>query len=74
MAPKAGDKYGRLMLLHSEGREKCGNARWLVRCDCGVEFIAALNNITSGRTRSCGCLRKEIITKRNHSKKNLWTV
>ena len=64
---KAGDTYGRLTLLRQVGREKCGNARWLVRCACGVEFEAALNNVTSGRTRSCGCLKVEKLKDRYRS-------
>lgn len=61
---KVGERYGRLVLLEQIGREKCGNARWKVRCDCGTEFEASLGNIRSGRTRSCGCLRVEILQKR----------
>lgn len=59
-----GEEYGRLTLIRQVGREKCGNARWLVRCECGTEFEAALNNVTSGRTRSCGCLRVEVLKNR----------
>lgn len=62
---KTGDRYGQLTLLRQTGAEKCGNARWLVRCDCGVEFTAALNNITAGRTRSCGCLRVAMLKGRS---------
>lgn len=65
---KAGDRFGRLVLLEKVGREECGNARWRVRCDCGVEFEAALNNVTSGHTRSCGCLRKEMLRNRKKLK------
>lgn len=61
---RCGETYGRLMLLYKVGREKCGNARWRVRCDCGVEFDAALNNITTGKTRSCGCLKVEMLKNR----------
>lgn len=63
----AGERYGRLVLVRRTGREKCGNARWLVRCDCGTEFEASLGNIRSGATRSCGCLRKEMLQKRKKS-------
>lgn len=62
---QAGEKYSRLTLIEKVGREKCRNARWLVRCDCGTEFEASLGNIRSGRTRSCGCLRIEMLKNRN---------
>lgn len=61
---KAGDRFARLVLLERAGREECGNARWKVRCDCGTEFVAALNNIVAGHTRSCGCLRVEMLKNR----------
>lgn len=34
-----------------------------VKCYCGNEFICKLNSIFTGRTRSCGCYQKEIISK-----------
>lgn len=67
-----GERYGRCTLLYPVGYEKCHTQRWRVRCDCGREFEAAFNNIRSGRTRSCGCLRREATTARNMArKKNL---
>jgi hypothetical protein len=31
------------------------------RCACGVEFITRPDSIRRGRTRSCGCLRAELV-------------
>ena len=58
---KRGDRFGRLTLLEPAGNELCGNIRWKVRCDCGVVFEVAGNNLRNGHTRSCGCLRAEIL-------------
>lgn len=58
-------RFNRLTLLEKVGWEKCGNARWRVRCDCGTEFEAAINNIRAGKTRSCGCLRVEMLKNRH---------
>src|SRR5437868_14198750 len=33
---------------------------WNVRCDCGVIKQAMTENLTSGRTQSCGCRRKTV--------------
>src|SRR5262249_9513930 len=33
--------------------------RWLVQCDCGQDATALAGDLVSGKTRSCGCLRKE---------------
>jgi hypothetical protein len=30
-----------------------------VRCDCGTEYVGVTSNLISGRTKSCGCLKKE---------------
>ena len=35
--------------------------RWICRCDCGNETIVAASDLTSGNTRSCGCLHKEML-------------
>lgn len=61
---KSGERYGRLVLVRRVGSEKCRNSRWLVRCDCGTEFEASLGNLRSGATRSCGCLRVEMLKNR----------
>jgi hypothetical protein len=33
--------------------------KWLCKCDCGKEFLATGNQLNSGRTKSCGCAKKE---------------
>lgn len=34
---------------------------WLCRCDCGKEAEVRLNNLSSGHTRSCGCLSDNLL-------------
>lgn len=34
---------------------------FLVQCDCGEEKEVDLGNLTSGSTKSCGCLRKKVL-------------
>jgi hypothetical protein len=31
---------------------------WLLKCDCGQEYITTTQHLLSGNTRSCGCLRR----------------
>lgn len=38
---------------------------WLFQCDCGRSFLAEVNNITSGRTKSCGCRRVSAAQEKN---------
>lgn len=35
------------------------------RCECGVEILAFVYNVTSGHTRSCGCLRRIVTAERS---------
>lgn len=57
-----GQRFGRLVVtsLHHE-RNKDNGAMFLCACDCGVEKIIHGSAIRSGRTKSCGCLRKEVL-------------
>jgi hypothetical protein len=65
-----GKKFGRLEVISFEGSTDGGIALWRVRCECGTEFVACSNNIRYGRTRSCGCLRKELTRERNGKRKD----
>jgi hypothetical protein len=38
--------------------------RWFCRCDCGTEATVQGNNLRSGKTRSCGCLKRELNVER----------
>jgi len=37
---------------------------WLCKCDCGNEIVVIGNNLKRGTTNSCGCLAKELRSKR----------
>jgi hypothetical protein len=62
---KAGKRYGRLVVIKEADRNKQGGVLWKCRCDCGNVKTIAGNDLQSGKTKSCGCLRKELIKKRN---------
>ena len=47
--------FGKLKVLKFIERKKSGYY-WLCKCDCGNEKIIRITNLTSGLTRSCGCL------------------
>lgn len=55
-----GRRFGRLVVLEDAGPSYGRNHNWKVRCDCGTVFEVAGSNLRLGKTRSCGCLRKEI--------------
>lgn len=55
----AGKSFGRLFALryHHTGRHR--NACWEFICDCGNVCICRVDQVQSGNTQSCGCLKKE---------------
>lgn len=52
-----GQKFNRLTVLYREG--KTSPIQWHCKCDCGNEVNVRAGNLTSGNTKSCGCLQKE---------------
>lgn len=62
-----GKKYGRLTILNKEGFKTylSGQRKEIVLCECECgnlkKFI--FHEIKSGDTKSCGCFRKEIVSK-----------
>jgi hypothetical protein len=59
-----GQRFGRLVVTDFAGRRKSGKRKillWECRCDCGHTAIVPAESLSSGNTRSCGCLRDEII-------------
>ena len=59
-----GNRYGRLTVLRkaelSDSRADSRKHYWECACDCGNKTVAAQDNLRSGHTYSCGCLKKEL--------------
>lgn len=53
-----GKKFSRWTVLSRVTNAK--SSKWLCRCDCGIEKIVPRSNLVGNRTKSCGCLQKEI--------------
>ena len=67
--------FGRLTVLkESDTRSKQGYVQWVCRCECGNTIIVSSYSLTSGNTKSCGCLQKEIVTNRNMSRSRYSSV
>ena len=56
-----GLRFGRLVVLEREGRNRWGNTHWLCRCDCGETKIVSSKRLIAGRAKSCGCLHREFL-------------
>lgn len=62
---KKGDKFGRLTAIKFVNRSKFGKQIWLFICDCNTEIIIQVDAVKSGNTKSCGCLKKDVVIKKN---------
>lgn len=58
-----GMRFERLIVV-SAGAKSRSTRRWLCRCDCGVEKEVLGYLLRNGNTRSCGCLRHELLIAR----------
>ncbi|MDD4873362.1 MAG: hypothetical protein PHE15_00065 [Dehalococcoidales bacterium] len=56
---QSGDKFGRLTAIKYMYTGKHWRRYILFRCDCGKEKILQAANVSSGNTKSCGCLGKD---------------
>jgi len=73
----SGQKFGRLTVLSLIGSKP---TRWLCQCSCGNTKIVRRGDLTTGKTLSCGCLKREILIKRTtvhglrHENKRLYNI
>ena len=65
-----GEKYNRLTIVSFHHSDKRWRKWYLVKCDCGNEKVIMGSSMTSGNTKSCGCLAKEVKANKRISKKH----
>lgn len=58
-----GNRYSRLVVLGRAKSSKAGRARWRCICDCSGERVVLGCDLKAGKTKSCGCLRREAAPK-----------
>lgn len=68
-----GARYGRLVATHRTGTRST-QALWSCTCDCGNVVQTTASHLNSGKTRSCGCLRKRPGVELTGNKCGLLTV
>lgn len=57
-----GRRFGRLTVVsQNDVRSKSGNVKWNCVCECGDTTVVAGRALLSGGTKSCGCLRSEVL-------------
>lgn len=62
-----GQRFGRLIVLERVDNDQHRKTRLLCLCNCGTEVVVRSSSLKNGDTRSCGCLRKETLTKHGHT-------
>ena len=66
-----GQKFGKLTVIKKEKSSADGDSKWLCECECGNSIImqgASLRK-TVVIPKSCGCLQKDFMRKRNKANK-----
>lgn len=66
----SGKRFGRWTVLsQSPSKYKSRATMWHCRCECGAEKDISRTNLLCGKTKSCGCYRKEKSKELDESKR-----
>ena len=57
-----GMKRWKLTAIEDVGEDKHGKRLWRFKCDCGGECVTTAAHFLGDHTKSCGCLRRQILT------------
>lgn len=60
-----GQRFGRLEVLGFSHRDSKRFPFWNVKCDCGAELAVNGYNLAANRSKSCGCLQKDVVRERS---------
>lgn len=55
-----GTRFGRLLAIEYKRENK--KSYWLCECECGEQKWILRDSLSSGKSKSCGCLRKQIVS------------
>ncbi len=77
-----GMRFGRLIVMErgenrikiAKRRGKVPVVRWKCQCECGNILLVDANSLTSGNTRSCGCLKEEVLHRTKNRKPNRYEL
>lgn len=60
-----GIRFDRLLVVEFVGLSRHEKSLWRATCDCGKTTIVVGGQLSSGRTKSCGCLQREVVSVAN---------
>lgn len=65
----AGQTFTRWTVLsrYDGPRLLCGPIYWVCRCECGNVRAVEQCSLRAGKSRSCGCLRRELLMNRGNN-------
>ena len=67
----SGQRFHRLTAIEPVGKDAHGRVIWKCKCDCGEFVEVSTHSLTTGNTKSCGCLKvdkfRRMITKHGYS-------
>lgn len=62
-----GKRYGKWRVIGDADCRPKGIIYWPCRCACGTEREVWGPDLRSGRSQNCGCVRRKVLTKRQHT-------
>lgn len=65
--------FGKLTVMEYVGRTATKQPAWRAGCECGQSVIVLSRELVSTDTKSCGCLKKEILLARNRELATHWS-
>jgi len=60
-----GNRYGRLLVRSRAENARDTKAQWICLCDCGKPTVVKGQLLRNGKTKSCGCLQRDLKIERN---------
>ena len=60
-----GQKFNRWTVIEKDFKNNCRDTLWKCQCDCGNFGSVTSSGLKNNKSKSCGCLRKEVTIKRN---------
>lgn len=60
-----GRVFGRLTVIGRSAHIRRGARMWSLRCECGTVIDRPTVSVSSGHTKSCGCLKSDLTAKRS---------
>lgn len=54
------ERFGKLVVVDEAPPTRTGKSQYLCKCDCGNSKTISMESLLRGKTKSCGCLRREV--------------